>query len=546
MPRVRAPEFPANYPWLNTERGLSIASLKGRVVLLDFWTYCCINCLHVLPDLKYLEQKYKDSLTVIGVHSAKFENEKEVENIRQAILRYDIEHPVIVDREMQIWQSYAVRAWPTLMVIDPEGYVIGYVSGEGNREAIDELIGKLVAEYKDRGAVNFAEQSFSLEKQRKPLSTPLAFPGKVLAFAIAATEAKQLDQQVALLEEITEDSESVDESVVPGPVNSVLQNLVGSCLFIADSGHNRIVVSKREGEVLHVIGTGKAGLTDGDFAGAEFFAPQGMAFDAESQILYVADTENHAIRKVDFTTQKVETIAGTGEQSHEISSQGGKALETKLNSPWDLEKVGNRLFVAMAGSHQIWEMQLDTGTIAVYAGNGQESCVDGNLAESAFSQPSGLSTDRSELFVADSEISSIRAIGIDENPKVRTVCGSGELFGFGDKDGRGDGVRLQHCLGLEYAQNYLWVADTYNHRIKRIDHRSGNCITMIGDGKAGHLDGKGLHTQFFEPSGLSAIGPHLFVADTNNHAIRQVELNTLEVTTLNFSGLCAPDVCLPD
>ena len=546
MPRVRAPEFPANYPWLNTEKPLSIASLKGRVVLLDFWTYCCINCLHVLPDLKYLEQKYPDSLTVIGVHSAKFDNEKEVENIRQAILRYDIEHPVIVDSDMTIWQSYAVRAWPTLMVIDPESYVIGYVSGEGNRDALDELVGKLIAEHKDKNAVNFEALSFSLEKERKPLSTPLAFPGKVLAFAITATEAKQLHQQVALLGEMTEYSESVEELVEPGPANSVIQSLVGSCLFIADSGHNRIVVSTTEGEVLHVIGTGKPGLTDGDFAEAEFFAPQGMAFDADSQILYVADTENHALRKIDFVTQRVETIAGNGEQSHEIVHDSGKGLETKLNSPWDLERVGNRLFMAMAGSHQIWEMQLDTGIIGVYAGNGRESCVDGNLAESAFSQPSGLATDRSELFVADSEISSIRAIGIDEDPQVRTVCGSGELFGFGDRDGRAEEVRLQHCLGVEYAQNYLWVADTYNHKIKRIDHRGGMSRTMIGDGTAGHLDGKGINARFFEPSGLSAIGPHLFIADTNNHVIRRVELDTLTVTTLDFPGLCALDVCIPD
>jgi len=546
MPRVRAPEFPGNYPWLNTDKPLSIESLKGRVVLLDFWTYCCINCLHVLPDLKYLEQKYKDSLTVIGVHSAKFENEKDVENIRQAILRYDIEHPVIVDSGMKVWQSYAVRAWPTLMVIDPESYVVGFVSGEGNREALDALVEKLIAEYKDKNAINFKELSFRLEKQRKPLSTPLAFPGKVLAFAITATEAKVLHQHQALLGEMTEDNQSLDETVLPGPANSVQQNLVGSCLFIADSGHNRIVVSTTEGEVLHVIGTGKPGLTDGDFAEAEFFAPQGMAFDAESQILYVADTENHALRKIDFTTQQVETLAGTGEQSHEIAPSSGKGLETQLNSPWDLERVGHRLFIAMAGSHQIWEMQLDTGMIGIYAGIGRESCVDGPLAESAFSQPSGLSTDRSELFVADSEISSIRAVGIDEDPKVRTVCGSGELFGFGDKDGRAEEVRLQHCLGVEYAQNYLWVADTYNHKIKRIDHRGGTSRTMIGDGTAGLVDARGLKARFFEPSGLSAIGSHLFVADTNNHVIRRVELDTLEVVTLDFPSLCAPDVCLPD
>ena len=417
MPRVRAPEFPVKYPWLNTEKPLSIQSLKGRVVILDFWTYCCINCLHVLPDLKYLEQKYKDSLTVIGVHSAKFENEKDVENIRQAILRYDIEHPVIVDSGMKVWQSYAVRAWPTLMVIDPESYVVGFVSGEGNREALDQLVGKLIAEYKNKNAIDFRELRFSLEKQRKPVSTPLAFPGKVLAFAIAATEAKQLHQHEALLGEMTEDSGSVDETVLPGPANSVIQNLVGSCLFIADSGHNRIVVSSTEGEVLHVIGTGKPGLTDGNFEEAEFFAPQGMAFDAETQILYVADTENHVLRTIDFTTQRVETVAGTGKQSQEIAPRGGKALEIPLNSPWDLERVGDRLFIAMAGSHQIWEMQLDAGTIATYAGTGRESCVDGSLAESAFSQPSGLATDRSQLFVADSEISSIRAIGIDEESK---------------------------------------------------------------------------------------------------------------------------------
>ena len=167
-PRVRAPEFPNNTTWLNTDRPLSIQGLKGRVVILDFWTYCCINCLHVLPDLKYLEQKYKDSLTVIGVHSAKFENEKEAENIRQAILRYDIEHPVVVDSDFAIWSQYAVRAWPTVMVIDPESYVIGYMSGEGNRDALDQLISQLIEQHKQQKTINFHELSLTLEKQRQP------------------------------------------------------------------------------------------------------------------------------------------------------------------------------------------------------------------------------------------------------------------------------------------------------------------------------------------------------------------------------------------
>ncbi len=500
IPRVRAPELPQNYSWLNTEKPLSLKQLKGRVVVLDFWTYCCINCLHILPDLKYLEQKYKDSLTVIGVHSAKFDNEQEIENIRQAILRYDIEHPVLVDSGFRVWQEYAVRAWPTLMVIDPEGYVISYVSGEGHRNALDELIEKLISQHQEKGTINFQELSLTLEKQHQTLITPLTFPGKVLATPAG--------------------------------------------LFIADSGHHRLIMSSFEGEILHIIGTGKSGLTDGVFSQAQFFAPQGMTFDADKQILYVADTENHTLRQVDLQRQVVKTIAGTGEQSRNIRPHDGAGLETALNSPWDLVKVGNILYIAIAGSHQIWTMDLETGIVKTYSGTGAEACIDGLLTESAFAQPSGITTNGQELYIADSEVSSIRAVGLIEPFQVRTVCGSGELFGFGDVDGQGEDVRLQHCLGVEYAQNYLWVADTYNHKIKLVSPTTGNCQTVLGDGSAGLQDGQGKNTRFFEPSGLSVMGSHLYIADTNNHVIRRVDLNNFEVTTLQFPGLCAPDRCV--
>ncbi|ACC82198.1 thioredoxin-like domain-containing protein [Nostoc punctiforme] len=500
LPRVRAPELPHNYSWFNTDKPLSLKQLKGRVIILDFWTYCCINCLHILPNLKYLEQKYKDSLTIIGVHSAKFDNEKETENIRQAILRYDVEHPVIIDSNFRLWEEYAVRAWPTLIIIDPEGYVIGQISGEGNRDALDELIQKLIQQHQDKGTINFQELSLILEKQRQPLITPLAFPGKVLATQTG--------------------------------------------LFIADSGHHRLIMSSFDGEILHLIGTGKSGLTDGAFNEAQFFAPQGMAYDAENQILYVADTENHTLRRVDMKRQVVDAIAGTGEQSRNIHPHGGVGLETPLNSPWDLVKVGNTLFIAMAGPHQIWEMDLETSMIKTYAGTGAEACIDGSLTESAFAQPSGISTDGKELYIADSEVSSIRGVGIVEPYQVRTVCGSGGLFGFGDVDGQGEDVRLQHCLGVEFAQNFIWVTDTYNHKIKLVSP-SGNCQTIQGDGTAGLQDGQGKNSRFFEPSGLSINGSYLYIADTNNHAIRRVDLNTLEVTTLEFFGLCAPDVCIP-
>ncbi|HEY9652111.1 MAG TPA: thioredoxin-like domain-containing protein, partial [Coleofasciculaceae cyanobacterium] len=465
--RVRAPEFPKPNIWLNTDHPLSIAQLRGRVVLLDFWTYCCINCLHILPDLKYLEQKYKDSLTVIGVHSAKFENEKEAEHIRQAILRYDIEHPVIVDSDFNIWHHYTVRAWPTLVLIDPEGYYLRSVSGEGHRDALDTLIGQLIREHQGKGRINVQELRLTQEKQKQPLATPLAFPGKVLA-----------DSQ-------------------------------GERLFIADSGHHRIIVSTLTGEILYIIGTGQAGLMDGSFSEAKFFAPQGMALDAEAQVLVVADTENHCLRRIDLEKQQVETIAGTGKQSRNIQPHSGLALETALNSPWDLEKVGSRLLIAMAGSHQIWEMELETGFVGTYAGRGAEACLDGSLQEAAFAQPSGITTDGRELYVADSEVSSIRAVGLVENLPVRTVCGSGDLFDFGDVDGEGLNVRLQHCLGLDYYHKALFVVDTYNHKIKVVDPQTGRCQTRLGDGIAGHRDGQGQETRFSEPSGLSAIAKQL-------------------------------------
>jgi hypothetical protein len=176
-------------------------------------------------------------------------------------------------------------------------------------------------------------------------------------------------------------------------------------------------------------------------------------------------------------------------------------------------------------------MQLETGRVSTYAGTGAEACIDGSLHEAAFAQPSGLTTDGRELYVADSEVSSIRSVGLVDDLPVRTVCGSGDLFGFGDVDGEGLDARLQHCLGVEYTQNYLWVADTYNHKIKRVDPRTGICQTMLGDGTAGHQDGQGSKARFSEPSGLSGISKagysegavpkelgstatHLYIADT--------------------------------
>ncbi len=496
--RVRAPELTGGRSWLNTDKPLSIAALKGKVVLLDFWTYGCINCIHIIPDLKRLEAKYPNNLVVIGVHSAKFDNEKETENIRRIILRYEIEHPVINDADFAVWNSYAVNAWPTQILIDPAGYVVGAVRGEGNYEVLDDAISKTVEDFRKRGELN--EQPLSVVLERAKVGDlPLAFPGKVLADA-------KTDR-----------------------------------LFIADSNHNRIVVTKLDGTFVEAIGTGARGASDGAFESATLYRPQGMALDGAS--LYVADTENHLIRRIDLKARKVETIAGTGRQMEEYNQQGA-ARSISLNSPWDLQLAGRTLYIAMAGPHQIWKLDLEKQEISTFAGSGREARLDGDALKAGFAQPSGLATDGKTLFVADSESNIIRAIDLTSpTSQVRTLAG-GDLFEFGDLDGEGDDVRLQHPLGLAVLDGRVLIADTYNHKIKQLDPQRGDVKTLFGTGKPGQADGAS--ASFYEPGGLSLANDKLYVADTNNHAVRVVDLKTKQVTTLKLTGLQPPASSLPE
>jgi DNA-binding beta-propeller fold protein YncE len=490
--RVRAPELSGGRGWLNTDKPLSLAALKGKAVLLDFWTYGCINCVHIIPDLKKLEAKYANNLVVIGVHSAKFENEKETDNIRRIILRYEIEHPVVNDADFAIWNSYAVRAWPTQVLIDPAGYVVGAISGEGNYDVIDQAIAKVIEEARKRGELNEEPLSLALERA-KVGDLPLAFPGKVLA----------------------------DEK--------------GDRLFIADSNHNRIVVTKLDGTLSETIGTGARGSLDGAFEQASFYRPQGMALDGDS--LYVADTENHLIRRVDLKARKVETIAGTGKQMEEYGLSG-PARSIPLNSPWDLQLAGRALYIAMAGPHQIWKLDLETQVISTFAGSGREARLDGAVSRAGFAQPSGLASDGKTLYVADSESNIIRAISLTSPaPEVRTLAG-GDLFDFGDRDGTGDTVRLQHPLGLALLDGKVLIADTYNHKIKQLDPQEQTVETLFGAGKPGQTDGAA--PSFYEPGGISFAAGKLYIADTNNHAVRVIDLKTKQAATLRIKGLQPP------
>jgi DNA-binding beta-propeller fold protein YncE len=486
-----APEFPAGLDWLNTDRPLALDQLRGKIVILDFWTYGCINCIHVIPDLKRLEAEFADELVVIGVHSAKFENEGDTDNIRQIILRYGLEHPVINDSDFAVWRTWGAQAWPTLAIVDPAGNVVGAHSGEGVYELFKPVLDSLVVEFD--GQIDRAPLDIKLEKEGLP-ETALSFPGKVLA-----------------------DPE---------------QNR----LFIADTNHHRIIVAGLEnGEVIEIIGSGVSGASDGFLRTATFNQPQGLALSDDGSRLYIADTENHLIRMVDFPTGQVATLAGTGLKGS-FPPAGGDALSTGLNSPWDVTLDGDRLYVAMAGYHQIWMVDLEAGTAEPYAGNARESTTNGPLADAELAQPSGVALDGSgRLYFADSESSSIRWADVaGDDRKVDVLAGSDQdLFTFGDLDGLGTAARLQHPLGVVVDEGYVWIADTYNSKIKRIDPASGE-VTTLGGGQ-GWRDGP--DPLFYEPGGIDAANGKLYVADTNNHSVRVVDQTTGETTTLVLTGL---------
>lgn len=465
-PNVHAPEFNPGLTWLNTSRPLSLQDLRGKVVVLDFWTYGCINCMHVIPDLKKLERKYGDKLAVIGIHSPKFKNEQNLDTLRDIIRRYDLHHPIAQDTSFTMWQQYAVRAWPTLVVIDPAGGVVGAVAGEGHYDTLDQVIGGLLDKY--AASINSTPLPMATEGAS---GTLLAYPGKVAA--------------------------SRDR------------------VAIADTGHHRILVTDNNGKVQQVLGTGEPGRVDGPADIARFHSPQGVALAGTD--LYIADTGNHAIRHVDLRNGEVTTLAGTGERVWQVTGEF-LARETGLASPWDISFTASCLYIAMAGTHQIWRMDLDRERIGPFAGNGREDIVDGAAFDAAFSQPSGLCLMGHTLYVADAEDSAVRTVDT-RSGQVHTLVGHG-LFDFGDQDGPFASALLQHVLGVAaWDENVVYIADTYNHKIKALMLNERTVVTVAGTGLPGEGCGRALEAGLNEPGGLAVHEGFVLIADTNNHRI---------------------------
>ncbi|MFJ4690974.1 NHL domain-containing thioredoxin family protein [Streptomyces sp. NPDC088766] len=461
--RVRAPELTGKGGWLNTGgRELTLAGLRGKCVVLDFWTFCCVNCLHVLDELRELERKHRDTLVVIGVHSPKFVHEAEHRAVADAVERYGVQHPVLDDPDLATWKQYAVRAWPTLVVVDPEGYVVAQHAGEGHVHAIERLVTELEAEHAAKGTLRRGDGPYVAPE---PEPTNLRFPGKAVL-------------------------------------------LPSGNFLVSDTTRHQLVELAADGEsVVRRIGSGARGFADGPAGTAAFNEPQGLALLDDSCVV-VADTVNHALRCLDPESGRVTTLAGTGNQWMRGAPDAGPAREVDLSSPWDVARWQGKVWIAMAGVHQLWTYDPADRTVSVAAGTTDEGLVDGPAAEAWFAQPSGLAATADRLWLADSETSALR--WVDHDGVVRTAVGTG-LFDFGHRDGAAGQALLQHPLGVTaLPDGSVAVCDTYNHALRRYDPATGEVTTLA--------------TDLREPSGAVLAGDDIVVVESARHRLTRLGL----------------------
>lgn len=509
--RVRASELEGR-GWLNTGgKSLDLESLRGKIVLLDFWTFCCINCLHVLDELRPLEEKYSDVLVTVGVHSPKFEHEADPVALAAAVERYEIHHPVLDDPELATWKAYTARAWPTLVVVDPEGYIVAHLSGEGHKDGLAVLLEELVAEHEAKGTLHRGDGPYVAPV---PTSGTLRFPGK-------ATQ------------------------------------LANGNYLVVDSGHHRVVELRPDLETVErVIGSGTKGYADGVAETAQFNEPQGVAV-LPSELAWklgyeavVADTVNHRLRGVTLSSGYVQTVAGNGVQRlldagpARVTESGaavwsehhdggpadfaadavdvgllGLGTDVSLSSPWDVvwsDKL-QRVVIAMAGTHQIFAFEPLSGEVSILAGSGLEGLLDGPAEEAWFAQPSGLAVDAEDnIWVADSETSALRRLVLGPGEQgmtsvtVESAVGKG-LFDFGFRDGEAAEARLQHPLGVTVLPDgSVAIADTYNGAVRRYDPAT-KAVSTLARGLAEPSDVVVVHPEGGEPL--------LVVVESNKHQL---------------------------
>ncbi len=474
--------------WINIARELTKEDLEDRIILLDFWTHACVNCLHIIPEIKKLEAEFGNKLLVIGVHSGKFKNEKDIASIKKAVLKYDIQHLVVNDSELKIWNKFNINAWPTLVLINPRGKVEKRYIGENDVKYARKDIINMVEKY--RYHLNREKAPILLEKN-KIVRTVLSYPTKI-------TFSR----------------------------NFSYKSYEGEAFFIANTGSNNVLVVKPNGEVIVQVGSKTPGLRDGVIDMARFNSPSGLLIDENK--LYVADTGNHSLRVVDFKEESVKTLVGIGSRG-QILSKEKSGLSFALSSPSDIEFFPNKSTIAIAnsGSHQILSYDINSKNISVLAGNGYEGIKDGKYPNNYLAQTSDLSVYGQNLYFLDSETSSLRVL--NKNGQVKTLIGRG-LFDFGDKNGDRNKALMQHPLGLFVNSRGAYIADSFNHKIRKYNFGTKKLSNLFGSSRGQDL---GENMKFDEPDDIYVIDEVMYIVDSNNNRIVKIDYDDMKANILN-------------
>ena len=460
-------DFPAGLEWVNTAQAPSPANLHGRVTLIYFWTFDCVNCVNLIADLAWLENRYHDGLCVIGVHTPKYTGQRDARTVLKAVNRHRLRHPVASDPGFVLWQQFGVRAWPSVVLLDAEGRLAGLYTGEGRRQEIDRRVASLLDEATQRD-IRIYEPWPAVSRPEPRL--PLAFPARVIAN----------DRH----------------------------------LYVADTAHHRVLETTHEGRVLRQFGSGNAGYWDGRLIDCGLSSPQGLALGKD--VLYIADTGNHAIRRVRLLSGDVDTIAGTGKLGRERPQNHADPTAVAMCAPVDVAVHNEHVYFTVSGQHQVWDLDLARRSLDILAGSGRFGIDDGDGTYASFAQPGGVAVLAHALLVADSGAGAIRAVRFADR-RVTTLIGHGP-WDFGDTAGKREDVRLQHPLGLCVdPRGIVFIADSYNSKLKALNIKTGEVRAF------------NLSYRFHEPECISLGGGALWIANTNAH----------EIVRVDFNGKCA-------
>jgi sugar lactone lactonase YvrE len=454
-------ELPQSLEWLNVDQPPSLSALRGRACVLAFVNAGSTWSLRVLQQLAQQQARHGGRLQVLAIDVPRFDHERDSRQVAQRFASHDFGFPVAHDRDWAAWQHFGIEAWPTLLLVDPDGELRARFVGDGHGRTLELRINELLAD------ADASATPLPLRAQVEP-SMPLRFPGGLA--------------------------------------------LGGKYLYVADSGHHRVLECDQAGRVLRQFGTGRAGFLDGAAETASFNRP--LRLSAHHGSLYVADGGNHAIRRIDLRRGDVVTLIGSGQPGAPVEGTVAEPRTVSLDHPCAMALTDDTLLIACSGDNRIWEYDLGSRDLQLAAGSGELAVTDGVGEEAAFAEPVALAAVRQLLYVCDGAGSAIRSLNV-RTRQVTTLLGR-DGWHHGHADGTRTEALLQHpqAIALDPDAPLLWIADSGNNALRTL---------RLGGGQ---LETCKLSQPLHGPAGLAVADGVIWIADTLSHAVLRLDIRS--------------------